>query len=122
MKIITFHATEEGGSRFAEIDIPLDQTRDDGMRHTIHHSIPWMSPAAQFVHLPAGMDQDWHHAPARQVVVVLDGELEVETSDGETRRWRRGGVFLPADLTGKGHRTRCIDGPVSLLFVPWPEA
>jgi hypothetical protein len=121
MKIITFHATPDGGSQFAELDIPLDQSREDGFGHTITHSSPWASPAVQFVQLPAGMSQDWHQAPARQIVVVLDGILEVETTDGEIRRWRRGGVFLPADTEGRGHRTRCIDGPVCLLFAPWPQ-
>lgn len=120
MKVTTFVATEDGGSRFAEVDIPLDQVRDDGMGHRITHSTPWASPAAQFVQLPAGMDQDWHNAPARQIVVVLDGVLEVETTDGAVKRWKRGGILLPADVTGRGHRTRCIDGPVCVLFVPWP--
>ena len=67
------------------------------------------------------MAQDWHNAPARQIVVVLDGVIEVETTDGATLQWRTGEVFLPADVTGQGHRTRCIGGAVRLLFAPLPE-
>jgi len=121
MKVTTFFATPEGGSRFGEVEIPFALQRDDGLGHVLHLSNAYGSPAVQFVDLPAGMNQDWHTAPARQIVVVLSGTIEVETTDGETRRWRTGDVFLPADVTGKGHRTRCIDGAVRVMFAPLPD-
>jgi len=118
MKLISFQATADGGSRFLDVDVPLALERQDEFGHTLKLSAPYVSPAVQFVELPAGMDQDWHTAPARQLVVVLAGEIEVETTDGERRRWRTGEAFVPADVTGRGHRTRCIDGAVRLLFAP----
>ncbi|MGE3773818.1 MAG: hypothetical protein AB7I32_12920 [Gammaproteobacteria bacterium] len=121
MRLTTFEATPDGGSRFRDLDLALDVPRDDGQGHTLQMSEAWTSPAVRFVELPAGMAQDWHHAPARQIVVVLSGTIEVETTDGQTRRWQAGEVFLPADLTGRGHRTRCIGGAVRLLFAPLPE-
>lgn len=114
-------ACADGGSRFVDVEIPWSVERDDGLGHRLRLSTPYASPAVQFVELPAGMDQDWHHAPAAQVVVVLRGVLEVETTDGERRRWQAGDAFLPADLSGRGHRTRCIDGAVRLLFAPLPD-
>ena len=121
MQLTTFEATPDGGSRFRELDVPLSQQRDDGQGHTIHHTLPYASPAVQFLELPVGMDQDWHNAPARQIVVVLSGTIEVETTDGVVRRWGAGQAFLPADITGRGHRTRCIGGAVQLLFAPLPD-
>jgi len=121
MRLTTFEATADGGSRFRELDVPLDEPRDDGQGHTILMSEAWASPAVRFIELPAALAQDWHHAPARQVVVVLSGTIEVETSDGATRRWSAGEAFVPADLSGRGHRTRCIGGPVRLLFAPLAE-
>lgn len=121
MKLVTFETTAEGGSRFREVDVAFDETRDDGQGHLLAMSRAWISPAVRFVELPAGMAQDWHHAPARQIVVVLSGTIEVETSDGQMRRWRAGEAFMPADLDGQGHRTRCIDGAVRLLFAPLPD-
>ena len=35
-----------------------------------------------FVELPEGLDQTWHPASRRQIVVVLSGLLEVTTTDG----------------------------------------
>ncbi|MSR13254.1 MAG: hypothetical protein EXR86_01560 [Gammaproteobacteria bacterium] len=121
MKITTFYATDSGDSRFREIEIPLSASRDDGFGHTLRLSNPYASPNVQFIELPAGMDQDWHNAPARQLVTVLTGTIEVETTDGVRKQWRAGDTFLPADVTGRGHRTRCIDGAVRLLFAPLPE-
>lgn len=121
MKITSFYATDTGESRFRDMEIPFAMQREDGFGHTLLLSHGYGSPSVQFVELPAGMDQDWHNAPARQIVVVLSGVIEVETTDGERRRWRAGEAFLPADVTGKGHRTRCIDGAVRVLFAPLPD-
>lgn len=121
MKITTFETGADGGSYFRDFNIDLTMTRDDGQGHTLLLSPPYHSPAVQLVELPAGMAQDWHTAPARQLVVVLSGVIEVETTDGACRRWRSGEVFLPADISGRGHRTRCLDGAVRLLFAPVPE-
>ena len=51
-------------------------------------------------------DQGWHPAPRRQLVVVLQGALEVTTTDGTTRRIESGAALLTDDLRGKGHLTR----------------
>lgn len=121
MKLTSFQNQANGQSRFQEVNVPLSLERQDEFGHTLKLSAPYVSPAVQFVELPAGMDQDWHTAPARQLVVVLSGEIEVETGDGATRRWRAGEAFVPADVSGQGHRTRCIGGAVRLLFAPLPD-
>ncbi len=121
MKLTSFQNQANGQSRFQEVNVPLTVERQDEFGHTLKLSAAYASSAVQFVELPAGMDQDWHTAPARQLVVVLSGEIEVETGDGETRRWRAGEAFVPADVSGQGHRTRCIGGAVRLLFAPLPD-
>ena len=59
-------------------------------------------------------------APQRQIVVVLDGTLEVTTGDGATRRFGPGNAFLADDMASRGHLTRTIDGAAHVLFVPMP--
>jgi hypothetical protein len=39
-------------------------------------------------------------------VANLQGEMEIEASGGETRRFGPGTMLLVEDRTGKGHRTR----------------
>jgi len=40
--------------------------------------------------------------------MVLKGEIEFETSDGEVQRLVPGMVVLAEDATGKGHKARSI--------------
>src|SRR5579863_6094941 len=122
MKVTRFFATPDGGSRFEEVEIPITEPRPDSFGHTILQSNAWPSPSIRFVELPVGLDQSWHHAPARQIVIVLSGVLEVGTSDGEKRRCVAGQAFIADDLTGKGHTTRVIQGPARVMFVQLPQS
>jgi len=66
--------------------------------------------------VPAGTDVPAHNAPQPYIAIVLSGEGEVVTSDGEARRFHPGGVLLCNDLTGKGHVTRALTD-MTLAFV-----
>jgi quercetin dioxygenase-like cupin family protein len=58
--------------------------------------------------VPAGTEAPAHNAPQPYVVIVLSGEGDVATSNGEARRFGPGEVIFCNDLTGKGHVTRAI--------------
>lgn len=121
MKITQFVATDSGGSHFEEIDIPLLNEREGADGFTLMASEMFSSDTICFVSLPADLDQDWHQAPARQLVLLISGTVEVTTTDDAVRRWQAGDVFMAADVTGRGHKTRVIDGPATVLFVPLPH-
>jgi hypothetical protein len=64
-----------------------------------------------------------HPAPCRQYVIVLEGEVEVTTSDGESRVVGSGEVVLVEDTHGKGHITKILGrGLHRGIFIPidWP--
>ena len=62
---------------------------------------------------------DWHNAPRRQFVVNLTGEVEIETSDGNKRRFGAGSILLAEDVNGKGHISRGVGtGERRTLFIP----
>jgi len=42
-----------------------------------------------FLRMPVGIEADWHPAPRKQFVMILQGIGEVEAGDGETRRFRQ---------------------------------
>lgn len=46
-----------------------------------------------------------HVAPRLQMVVHLRGEAEIRVSNGDTRRFGPGDVFIVEDTTGSGHTT-----------------
>ncbi len=117
MQITRFFETADHGSCFEDLEIgfPDGKTDEFGYVLTLSRSC---DANAMLAVLPANLDQDWHNAPNRQFVCVLDGCLEVETSDGAVRRMARGDLFMADDTAGQGHRTRVLDGrPVQLLFV-----
>lgn len=121
MLVTRFYTTEEGGSAFDEIEIPFDREIEDGHGNTIRLSNAFDSANVRFLTMPVGLEQDWHVAPARQLVMVLEGRWEVCTTDGGCCAWGPGEVFMPYDVDGRGHTARVLEGPVRLLFVPLPE-
>ena len=69
----------------------------------------WCSRATCCViSFPAGAEAPAHNAPQPYVCIILSGEGEVVTSDGQSRRFRPGEVLFCNDLTGKGHVTRAL--------------
>jgi uncharacterized cupin superfamily protein len=48
-------------------------------------------------------------------VIVLSGEMEIETSAGDIRRFRPGDILLADDMTGSGHFLRCLTDVTTLL-------
>ena|SRR5688500_5670964 len=114
MLITCVRETAEGESYFDEIHVSL---RDHGMIGRLSNPIPVSSVI--FRETPADYDYDWHRAPQRQLIVLLDGEIEIEVSGGEKRRFRGGDILLVEDVGGRGHHTRTInDMSRRSLFIP----
>ena len=113
MKVTRVYADAAGESHFGELDIPL---KDGGTIGRLSERHPVKSVI--FRENDAGYDYDWHCAPQRQYIVLLDGEIEIETSDGEKRRFRGGDILLVEDVSGRGHRTRTVNNePRRSVFV-----
>jgi quercetin dioxygenase-like cupin family protein len=58
--------------------------------------------------VPMGIVVPAHPAPQAYISIILDGEVEVIASDGESRCFGPGNVLFCDDLTGKGHVTRAL--------------
>ena len=104
MRITRVYADEHGQSHFDDIEIPL---RDAGTIGRLSDPVP--AESVIFRANDAGYDYDWHVAPQRQFIILLDGAIEIETSDGHRRTFRGGDVLLMEDTTGRGHRTRNVE-------------
>lgn len=113
MKITRLYAGSDGESHFSEVEVDL---RDMGRIGRLSESFPVKSII--FRENDADYDYDWHNAPQKQYIVLLDGEIEIEASDGEKRVFRGGDVLLIEDITGKGHRTKVTNNmPRMSVFI-----
>ena len=120
MRVTRFFTTADGGSAFDEVEISVDAGAPDAWGNALRSSDAFASPAVRVFEAPAGAFQSWHNAPRRQLCVMMQGVWEVGTTDGQKRRWGPGEMFHPADVAGKGHTSRVIEGPVRMVFVPLP--
>ena len=120
MRIVRFAAAPDDGSQFVEIDLPIDNASTDAWGHTSHRSATLPAQSAMVTEMPEGLFQDWHPASRRQLLFVLSGTLEIETSDGKKHQCSSGEVFLADDVGSRGHCSRTIGGPARVLFVHLP--
>ena len=107
----------------------------DGVTHFRDESLPWgvgSSPGTYvtelleaqhvgFLRLDSGLRMDWHPAPRKQFIMVLQGLVEVVAGDGERREFGPGSVLLVTDTEGPGHGTNVLgDGDLFVVLTPIP--
>ena len=64
---------------------------------------------------------DFHNAPRRQIVVPLEGEVEIEVGSGEVRLISPGMALLADDLSGQGHKSTFRPENATTLFLLLPD-
>jgi hypothetical protein len=104
MKVTRVYADGKGETHFADVDIELEPAGEIGH---LSQAIP--AKSVIFRRNDPGYDYNWHNAPHRQFIVLLDGAIELEVSDGTRRTLRGGDILLMEDTDGRGHRTRHVE-------------
>lgn len=92
-----------GDSHFEDVNILLS---DHGIIGQLSEIYPVKS--VQFRENGPDYNWDFHTAPDRQFIILLDGEIEITTSLGEVRNFKGGDIILVEDIKGKGHKTKNI--------------
>lgn len=113
MKITKIFSDENGESHFEDLEIPLINQGEIGFL-----SEDIQVKRLQFRTVSADYDYNFHCAPQKQYIVLLDGGVEIETSSGEIRKFRTGEILLVEDTSGKGHKTKNLErkGRTSLFI------
>ena len=83
------YTDSNGDSRFEDISIPLNDAGEIGK---LSEGLP--VAALIFREVVSSYDYDFHNAPQRQYLVLIDGGIEIETSLGEKREFMTGEVLL----------------------------
>lgn len=100
-KVTKVYTDGNEDSRFEDVEILL---KDSGNIGFLSDLIP--AEGIVFREVLPTYDFDFHNAPHRQYIILLDGEIEIETSLGEKRKFGAGEILLMEDTHGKGHKTR----------------
>src|SRR5215510_4056818 len=102
-RITRVYSDSNGDTHFEDIEIPLMEAGNIGK---LSDTIP--ATGIIFREVESSYDWNFHTAPQKQYIILLDGEIEIETSLGKRRIFKAGEVLLVEDTTGKGHKTRNI--------------
>lgn len=100
-QLTRIYSDRQGDSRFEDVSLPLEAAGTIGR---LSQTLP--ATGIIFREVDPGYDYDFHTAPQRQYIILLDGQIEIETSLGDKRIFSGGDILLVEDTTGKGHRTR----------------
>ena len=113
MNIVRVFTGPDGQSHFEDLEVELDDLGSRGMI-----SKRWPGTGMQFRQVAGDYHLDFHTAPRRQLVINLEGSVEIEVGDGSTRLMGPGSILLADDTTGQGHISRNVRGePRSCLFI-----
>jgi hypothetical protein len=107
--------TEEGKTIVEDLELPT--TKEVRGYETALLSLQ----GAIFRTQQPAVDLDFHNAPRRQIVVPLEGEVEIETGHGEVRLITPGMALLADDLTGQGHKSSFRPENATVLFLVLPD-
>jgi len=103
-QITRIYSDSSGESHFEDFEIPLKNNGDIGFL-----SEDEAVKSIVFREVLPSYDYDFHNAPDRQYIILLDGGVEIETSLGEKRTFETGSILLVEDTAGKGHKTKNIE-------------
>ena len=112
MQITRLYTGPDNESHFEEIEIELTDTGDIGQ---LSEKVD--ATGIIFRRTGPDYDYDWHNAPQRQYILMLDGAVDVEIGDGTVRRFSTGDILLVEDTTGRGHKSKAVNNEAVLLFL-----
>ena len=119
MDLLRIHAGEDGESHFEEVTLEREVLPAEAGVAELWQSAALDVDRLHLVTVKAAEQRpDWHRAPRRQLVVFLDGWVDLTVSDGERRRLPAGGVLLVEDTEGRGHVTEHQPGDRRVLVIP----
>ena len=121
MKYTRIYCDVDGESHFEDVYVEVAPVDFAPPASPLNLAAPLEAERAILCEFPAEWFGDWHPAPRRQFIFQMSGELEVQVSDGEIRRFSAGSLGLLEDTSGKGHLTRVVgNSGVDAVFVQLP--
>lgn len=108
LRYVRIYSDSEGASHFSDAEFSFALVDFAPPSPPISVSDILTAAGVGIISSPVGWYGDWRPAPHRQLLFCLAGELEVQVSDGEVRRFAPGAVVLVEDTSGQGHITKVV--------------
>lgn len=102
--ITRVYSDVNGDSQFEDVKIPLSAAGPIG-----YLSEKFEVEGMVLRKVIPSYDYDFHTAPAKQFIILIDGKIEIETSLGDKRVFSAGDILQMEDVTGKGHKTKNLE-------------
>ncbi|MEX0927930.1 MAG: hypothetical protein WD266_13170 [Balneolales bacterium] len=113
MKITRLYTGMDNESHFEDIEIELNDAGEIGKLSERVNATGLI-----FRKTEPDYNYDWHNAPQRQYIIMLDGAVDVEIGDGTVRRFSTGDILLVEDTIGRGHKSKAVNNePRMSVFV-----
>lgn len=116
MLIPTVYVDDHGHSYFGESDLVQTGNPERRVQAANQDVRYW-----QMRRLEQGYYNDFETPEAAQFIAVQSGQIALTVSNGETRHFARGDMFLLKDQHGQGHMTRTAGfRPCVMLVITLP--
>jgi len=115
MRLTRMYQGDDGESHFEEIEI--------GLRHfDVGDVSRRLFPlSTSFRVTQPGWHFDWHNAAGKTMIIVIQGVVQTEVTNGEVRRFGPGDICYAEDVDGPGHKTTDLEGPRLNFMVHLPD-
>jgi hypothetical protein len=108
MRYTRLYTDEHGVSRFEDLDMDFAMADFAPPAPPVAVSTPMAASAVLVLRGEQGWTDPEHPAPARQLMVLAKGAIEV-AAGGEVRRFEAGAIVLVEDTDGPGHASTLLD-------------
>jgi uncharacterized cupin superfamily protein len=103
MKVTEIFADDQGETHFRAVEIDFETRAFAPPSLPVKVSAEIPSTTSLFMIAPPGWDEEYHATPRKQFCIMLQGELRVEATDGQSIEMGPGDVLLVNDAESKGH-------------------
>ena len=118
-KYLRIYSDDQGESHFDDVEVNFKPVDFTPFLPPIDFASLFPATSCSLISGPAEVDFDeFHPAPRRQLLCMVQGEGEMRTSDGSLKVIKTGNLVLVEDTTGKGHSSRFTsEGDIIVLVV-----
>ena len=115
MKLTRMYEGDDGESHFEDIEVGL---RSFEIGEVSRRLFPG---SVSFRVTPQDWQMDWHNAPGKTMIIIIQGAVKTEVTSGDSRTFGPGEICYAEDVDGPGHITTDIEGPRLSLMVSLPD-